>query len=279
MQSLRTLIELLEDNNRIHIAVQDLSGILELAGASLPFESRIHSKRFCDAAKSTPEGYRCCLFCKRCANSLAAERAESFSGHCIYGLYETVMPLVIDGSVHAIIYVGGAVVDREYTEKCIDRASARTGVSRDELISLLDTCESLTERDRLYRIAEIVADYLRLIYERAPKRVGDEHWLVSAMKRHAEESSTADTSLMGLAALYNKNEKYIGRLFKREYGISFTEYCTRVRLSRAERMLRESDARVLDIAIECGYDNVSYFNRIFKQRYGESPTNYRNKTL
>lgn len=275
MQSLQSLVDLLEKNRKIHICVQDLSGILHSEITSLKFESNIHSKNFCDTAKSTSEGYRCCLFCKRCANSRATETKESFIGHCIYGLYEAVVPLVVGGSVQAVIYVGGGVLDRKYTESCIERTSSRTGVKSEKLISLLNDCESLSDGGELYSIAEIVRDYLAMLCERIPYRDRGEHWLVSVMKRHAEQYFTLGTTLTELAALYNKNEKYIGRLFKRECGVSYSEYCTELRLKRAGQMLRQDESSILNIALECGYDNVSYFNRVFKKKYGVSPSEYR----
>ena len=39
----------------------------------------------------------------------------------------------------------------------------------------------------------------------------------------------------------------------------------------ADRLLKTSDSPVLEIAAQCGFDNLSYFNRIFKRKYGVSP--------
>ena len=54
-------------------------------------------------------------------------------------------------------------------------------------------------------------------------------------------------------------------------GTGFIEYLNDYRLTIAERLLRTSDATVLEIAEKSGFDNLSYFNRMFKRKYGQSP--------
>ena len=58
-------------------------------------------------------------------------------------------------------------------------------------------------------------------------------------------------------------------------GTSFIEYLNEYRLTMASRLLLSSDASILDIANEVGFDNLSYFNRLFKKRFLTTPSNYR----
>ena len=59
-------------------------------------------------------------------------------------------------------------------------------------------------------------------------------------------------------------------------GMSFTERVTELRLQRARAMLRAShDAKVIDIALACGFNDVSYFNRCFRRRFGAAPNEFR----
>ena len=55
----------------------------------------------------------------------------------------------------------------------------------------------------------------------------------------------------------------------------FRKYCLLLRLQKAEELLRTAPGKVIDVAIECGFDNISYFNRAFKTHYGVSPTEYK----
>ena len=40
-------------------------------------------------------------------------------------------------------------------------------------------------------------------------------------------------------------------------------------------MLGESQESILEIAQQCGFDNLSYFNRLFKRKYGVTPRQIR----
>jgi len=64
--------------------------------------------------------------------------------------------------------------------------------------------------------------------------------------------------------------------FKAHIGKTFVEYRNDVRLEMAERLLRNSDTKMTQIALDVGFDDVSHFNRLFKQRTGMSPSAYRN---
>lgn len=65
------------------------------------------------------------------------------------------------------------------------------------------------------------------------------------------------------------------KYFKNTMGTSFIEYLNEYRLTMASRLLLSSDASILDIANEVGFDNLSYFNRLFKKRFLTTPSNYR----
>lgn len=275
MQNLKTLIEQFEKNRKIHISILDLSGILSTPSTKIDFKNAIHSKEFCNIAKSTECGYRTCLRCKMLANTKAIMYMKPFLGQCSYGLYEAAVPVVIDKNVMAIVYVGNAVVDIERVKACIKKTCERTGVSIQELYQQLNWCEFTDNPNELYQIAEIISDYLKMLYCSLPKNRTELHWLVSSMKVYADKRFCYNISLRELAITYQKNEQYIGRLFKKHMGIGFNEYCMELRLKKAEMLLSRGNDKIINIAFDCGFNNVSYFNRTFRKKYGISPTQYR----
>jgi AraC-like DNA-binding protein len=63
-----------------------------------------------------------------------------------------------------------------------------------------------------------------------------------------------------------------------ESGASFTERVLELRLHKARAMLSRPlhlHAKVSEIALECGFNDISYFNRCFRRRFGAPPTHYR----
>ncbi len=275
MQTLQTLITLLERGRKLHISVLDLSGILGSPLTALTFESEIHSKNFCSLAKTTDRGRRVCMRCKALANSKAAEGGCAFEGYCSWGLYEYALPVKIGDSVAAVVYVGNAVIDEKNARKRLIRTARLGSLESEALLAELENAEKIENSAELGEIAEIVADYLRLAAESSPKTKKETHWLAAAMKRYADEAYTENLTLYELGATYRKNEKYLGRLFKREIGVSFSDYVLSKRLIKAEKLLKTTNEKIIEIALECGFNSISYFNRAFKNKNGISPSDYR----
>ena len=274
MQNLQFLINMLTKGRKLHISILDLTGILDAPSTKIAFKNVIHSKRFCDIAKSTEKGYRSCLHCKFLANTKAITSKKPFCGHCVYGIYEAAMPVIVDKTVLAVVYVGNAIVDVKQTENRIQKACSYTCVDKLMLCKQMKECEFIDNTDELLGIAEIVSDYVKTLHQSERKDTATFHWLVSALKQHAEQKYCFNPTLKELSVLYHKNEKYMGRLFKKEMGMPFHKYCLLLRLQKAEELLQRTSNKVIDIALECGFNNISYFNRAFKAQYGMSPGEY-----
>jgi AraC-like DNA-binding protein len=277
MQNLQFLIDMLTKERKIHISILDLSGILNTPSTKVAFQNLIHSKTFCDIAKSTEKGYRSCLHCKNLANTKAVSSKKPFYGLCLYGIYEAAMPVIIGDTVSAIVYVGNAIVDIDQTKNRIEKACRYTHVDKQKLHEQIEECEHVDHINELVGISEIVCDYIKMLYQTEPKESSQLHWLVSALKQHADQTYCFSPTLKELSVIYHKNEKYMGRLFKKEMHVSFHEYCLLLKLQKAEALLLGTKDKIIDVALACGFDNISYFNRAFKKQYGMSPSEFINQ--
>jgi AraC-like DNA-binding protein len=84
-------------------------------------------------------------------------------------------------------------------------------------------------------------------------------------------SSSLLARRLGISATYLQKLLY-------ETGATFTEHVLELRLQKAQAMLadpRHNGLKVSDIALACGFNEVSYFNRCFRRRFGASPTQCR----
>ena len=73
--------------------------------------------------------------------------------------------------------------------------------------------------------------------------------------------------------------RYLQMLFESE-GTTFSAFVREQRLARAFRMLtnpRFCGSKVADVALGCGFGDVSYFNRKFRARFGASPREVRER--
>ena len=82
-------------------------------------------------------------------------------------------------------------------------------------------------------------------------------------------------SLEALARVAGFSPYHFHRLFKKETGETLNEFVTRRRLERAIALMKASRRLSLtQIAIECGFSELSDFSRAYKQRYGISPNQW-----
>lgn len=78
-----------------------------------------------------------------------------------------------------------------------------------------------------------------------------------------------------LAALAGVDRWKYTRLFKATTGQVPLQYLNEVRINQAKKWLASADDKLLDIALNAGFNNEYYFNRRFKQTVGISPGQYR----
>ena len=274
MQSLQFLIDMISKGRKLHISIWDLTGILDTPSRKIAFKNVIHSKTFCDIAKSTEKGYRSCLRCKALANTKAITSRQPFCGHCIYGIYEAALPVIIGDTVAAIVYVGNAILDINQTKSRIEKVCRYSNVDIEKLYEQTKECEYIDNDAEIINIAEFGCDYIKMLHQVKQKEPTELHWLVTALKQHADQKYCFNPTLKELSVLYHKNEKYMGRLFKEKMGMTFHQYCLLLRLQKAEELLLRTPDKIIDIALECGFNNISYFNRTFKTHYGITPSKY-----
>lgn len=78
-----------------------------------------------------------------------------------------------------------------------------------------------------------------------------------------------------LSKMYQISPTVMKKCFKGVYGNSIYAYMKKYRLQVAEKLLRESDLTISEIATRVGYLNPNKFTSAFRDEYGASPTTYR----
>ena len=88
---------------------------------------------------------------------------------------------------------------------------------------------------------------------------------------------TTDLSLTQLAEYAYTNASSLSSEFNNELGMSLSEYVTGLRIRQAQKLLRDTDMTVPEIAADTGFSSAKYFREIFKKQTGVSPQQYRNE--
>jgi AraC family transcriptional regulator len=84
-----------------------------------------------------------------------------------------------------------------------------------------------------------------------------------------------DLSLEDMAQSVGLSTAHFARMFRKSTGETPHQFVLRQRLERGKAMLRAPDARVLDVAVACGFKTQQHFAQVFRDVLGLSPTQYR----
>ena len=78
-----------------------------------------------------------------------------------------------------------------------------------------------------------------------------------------------------IADAFYLNHSYFCRKFKENFGVSFSAYLNRYRMSVARALLEENSENITEISYMCGFDTPTYFSKCFKKHFGVLPSEYK----
>lgn len=127
----------------------------------------------------------------------------------------------------------------------------------------------------LQLISELIRRRQLITVQQSPSQKSER---LKQILEYIRKNYAAQLTITAMADAFHMSEKYFSRYFRGATGQNFTAYLNTVRIEQACTLLRETDRTVLEIAFECGYENVSYFNRVFRSQMGVSPLQYRSSS-
>ena len=92
-------------------------------------------------------------------------------------------------------------------------------------------------------------------------------------------SELLDLTFADLVREMRCTPRHLSRIFHEVVGMSFREKQAQVRLVRAQELLATTQCKVVEVALESGYQSLSLFNLMFKRRFGVTPGKWRERML
>lgn len=142
----------------------------------------------------------------------------------------------------------------------------------DFYIQKLDTCH-FTD-DVVYLHKEMVMDFTTKMQALKKKTMLSRPIIKSIdyIYDHIHERITIEQ----LAYHTNLSPNYLSKLFKKEVGISVSDYIRERKISNAKNLLRYSDYSLIEISNYLAFSSQSHFIQIFERYVGMTPKKYRN---
>jgi AraC-like DNA-binding protein/mannose-6-phosphate isomerase-like protein (cupin superfamily) len=77
------------------------------------------------------------------------------------------------------------------------------------------------------------------------------------------------------ATMAGMSQSHFTRFFKQATGMTFVDYLTHLRVSKARQLLRDKTLTIAEISNLVGFADQSYFDKRFKERFGKAPRDCR----
>lgn len=160
------------------------------------------------------------------------------------------------------------------TRFCIENGlNAETAYTLSDLyIQKADKCTTIDELSILHK--DMIYDYTKRMFSLTKKKNCSKyiHRCLEYIHEHLHETITTND----LASHLHLNGSYLCTIFKKETGLSITQYIERERVESAKNMLMYSDYSYIDISNYINFSSHSYFIKVFKKHTGMTPKEYRN---
>ncbi|MDQ8733870.1 AraC family transcriptional regulator [Paenibacillus sp. LHD-38] len=98
---------------------------------------------------------------------------------------------------------------------------------------------------------------------------------IRGVLRDIETDIAHPWTLAELADAAHLSPSRFSSLFVQVVGTSPMDYLIQLRLAQAAYLLESTDKKIIEVAAECGFRNLSNFNRLFKQHIGRQPSELR----
>lgn len=130
-------------------------------------------------------------------------------------------------------------------------------------------------RGQLSRLLALINRHFSSQDTRASLDIRAKQPLVRSVLEHIHRDPTRAWTLQELAELIHLSPSRFSAIFKKLVGVPPLQYCLELRLGQAVQLLETTDRKIIDIAAECGFRNLSNFNRVFVRHVGRTPSQVR----
>ena len=236
----------------------------------IPYHKMLHNHEFCRFRKSL-DGNRSCALNKHRSMRIAA-CGRRFCGCCPYGMWELVQPVMLNGQLIAIIYLG-----------CFTSPSHPLAIEGENTYAGSIPPSITPEKTALLKewaafFAKFICCEFQANQETTPlpEKQHDAKYYCDIVRNLIASRYMDDLRLGDAAKACHVNQNYLSNLLKASTGYTFRQMLTDQRVIEAQACLKYQEMTIAEISAACGFKDSNYFSLVFSRKCGVSPTYFRN---
>lgn len=153
---------------------------------------------------------------------------------------------------------------------CHDLNSARQGVQDDGMNLLVMDAGGLTP-DWAY---EVVGAFIHATYLPGEQALGIPPRRLARIVEHIRKNLDTPLAVGTLSRLAEMSQSHFSKLFKLSTGLAPHQFVLQERINRSKELLRQDDVKIVDVALEVGFENQAHFTTVFGNFVGMTPRQF-----
>jgi RpiB/LacA/LacB family sugar-phosphate isomerase len=153
---------------------------------------------------------------------------------------------------------------------CHDLNSARQGVQDDGMNLLVMGGYGLTPD----WACEVAIVFINSTYSPGEKAFGIPPRRLARIVEHIRKNLDAPLGVGTLSKLAEMSQSHFSKMFKRSTGLAPHQFVLQERINRSKELLRQDDAKIVDVALEVGFENQAHFTTVFGNLVGMTPRQF-----
>ena len=119
----------------------------------------------------------------------------------------------------------------------------------------------------------------RMTQSAIEKGQGRKRQIAESIVRYLRDHLSEDINMNNITSVVHFNASYLSVLFKEEMGETISDFLSRIRIERAQQLLRDPQIKIYEVAALAGFQTPSYFSNLFKKATGLTPAEFRERGL
>jgi len=179
----------------------------------------------------------------------------------------------------------GTLMDTKEIRHFLNESQRGLKIEGEKLVVIAGVLQQMVDQKDIGQLASFLLilacllDPADLVYLNAPDPISSyaaqPPGRIPKLMHYIHQNFKEEISLAEAAAVSGLQIHAFCRYFKSLTNRTFSEFLNDVRIGYACELLHQSELPITQIALECGYNNISYFNRCFRKANKMSPKDFR----